>query len=87
VYGSDAIGGVVNVILRKDYDGLGFSVGFEIPEIGPAGRTGSLSGGISSDRGNLTFVIDHQERVLMYNRDIKIYVTDAGLAWGLSPYN
>ncbi|RTQ88776.1 MULTISPECIES: TonB-dependent receptor plug domain-containing protein [Stenotrophomonas] len=87
VYGSDAIGGVVNVILRKDYEGLGFSVGYENPEIGPAGRTGSLSGGISSDRGNLTFVIDHQERELMYNRDIKKYVTDAGLTWGLSPYN
>lgn len=87
VYGSDAIGGVVNIILRKDYEGLTFSVGYENPEIGPAGRTASAAGGISSDRGNLTFVIDHQERELMYNRDIKKYVTDAGLTWGLSQYN
>lgn len=87
VYGSDAIGGVVNIILRKDYEGLTFSAGYESPDIGPTGRTASVSGGISSDRGNITFVMDHQEREMMYNRDIKSYVTDAGLFWGLSPYN
>lgn len=31
IYGSDAIGGVVNVILRKDYEGLVMSAGIERP--------------------------------------------------------
>ena len=87
VYGSDAIGGVVNVILRKDYEGLTFSAGVESPKVGPNGNTGSVAGGISSDRGNITFVLDHQEREMMYNRDIKGIVTGAGLAWGLSAFN
>ena len=87
VYGSDAIGGVVNVILRKDYEGLSFTAGYENPEVGPISRTASASAGISSERGNITFVLDHQEREMMYNRDIKSIVTDAGLPWGLSAYN
>lgn len=87
VYGSDAIGGVVNVILRKDYEGLTFSAGYEAPKVGPNGNTGSISGGISSDRGNVTFVLDHQEREMMYNREIKDIITGAGLAWGTSSFN
>jgi iron complex outermembrane receptor protein len=87
VYGSDAIGGVVNVILRKDYEGLSFTAGYENPDVGPISRTASASAGISSERGNITFVLDHQEREMMYNRDIKNIVTDAGLTWGLSSFN
>ncbi|MDO5611490.1 MAG: TonB-dependent receptor, partial [Pseudomonadota bacterium] len=87
VYGSDAIGGVVNVILRKDYQGLNFSAGYEMPKVGPNGNTASISGGISSDRGNVTFVLDHQEREMMYNRDIKGIVTGAGMPWGVSVFN
>lgn len=87
VYGSDAIGGVVNVILRKDYEGLSFTAGYESPDVGPVSRTASASAGISSERGNITFVLDHQEREMMYNRDIKNIITDAGLTWGLSSFN
>lgn len=71
IYGADAIGGVVNVILRKDYEGLNVTVGHEAPDgPGPNASNASISGGISSDRGNVTFVIDHAERDLMYNREI-----------------
>ena len=87
VYGSDAIGGVVNVILRKDYEGLTIMGGVESPKVGPNGNVGSVAGGISSDRGNVTFVLDHQEREMMFNRDIKSIVTGAGLAWGTSSFN
>ncbi|MGY0505476.1 TonB-dependent receptor plug domain-containing protein [Luteimonas sp. e5] len=87
IYGSDAIGGVVNVILRKDYEGLNFSAGYEMPKVGPNGNTASISGGVGSDRGNLTFVLDHQEREMMYNREIRDIVTGAGLPWGLSAFN
>jgi iron complex outermembrane recepter protein len=87
VYGSDAIGGVINIIMRKDYDGANFSYGFESPSVGPEGTTGSISFGVSSDRGNVTFVLDHQDRKMMYNREIKSIITGAGLPWQTSPYN
>ncbi|MGX9720763.1 TonB-dependent receptor plug domain-containing protein [Stenotrophomonas acidaminiphila] len=87
VYGSDAIGGVVNIITRKDYEGANIQLGYESPKVGPAGTTGSASAGISSDRGNITFVLDFQERQMMYNREIKNLVTGAGLPWPTSPYN
>ncbi|WP_368561726.1 TonB-dependent receptor plug domain-containing protein [Pseudoxanthomonas sp. UTMC 1351] len=88
IYGSDAIGGVVNVILRKDYEGLTLSAGYESPTgPGPDGNTASITGGFSSERGNVTFVLDHQEREMMYNRDIKNLVTGAGIPWAYSAFN
>ena len=79
IYGADAIGGVINVILRKDYEGLNFSAGYESPTgAGPNANSASISGGISSDRGNVTFVLDHAERELMYNRDILSILADKG---------
>ncbi|WP_202844290.1 TonB-dependent receptor plug domain-containing protein [Luteimonas saliphila] len=87
VYGSDAIGGVINIITRRDYEGASISLGYETPKVGPNGTTGSASAGISSDRGNVTFILDHQEREMMYNREIKDIVIDAGQAWAYSAYN
>src|SRR5690606_16499305 len=79
IYGADAIGGVINVILRKDYEGLTVSAGMEAPTgAGPDASSLSVSGGISSDRGNVTFVADHQDRDLMYNRDILGILADNG---------
>jgi iron complex outermembrane receptor protein len=70
IYGSDAIGGVVNIILRKDYEGLEISGSVERPTRGePNANSGSITGGVSGDRGNMTFVVDHQERGMMYNAD------------------
>lgn len=71
VYGSDAIGGVVNIILRKDYEGGQVSLSYDDPTNGREGKQASGVLGISSDRGNLTVVADHQERGIMYNREIK----------------
>ncbi|MGR4875101.1 TonB-dependent receptor plug domain-containing protein [Pseudoxanthomonas sp. LARHCG66] len=88
VYGSDAIGGVVNIILRKDYEGMNVTASYETSsEAGPDGNTLSVSGGISSDRGNVTFVLDHQQRDMMFNRDIRDKIPAALWTAGLSPYN
>lgn len=81
IYGADAIGGVINVILRKDFEGLTMSAGYENPTgAGPDASSLSVSGGISSDRGNVTFVADHQDRDLMYNRDILGILADNGFS-------
>ena len=88
IYGADAIGGVVNIILRKDYEGLQISAGIERPTKGePNANTGSIVGGISSDKGNITFVLDHQERDIFYNRDRPVHDhPGADPSVGLSAY-
>lgn len=73
VYGSDAIGGVVNIIMRKDFEGLTASVGYGNPTRNgrPDERQASIVGGITSDRGNVTFAIDHQSRDQMMNLPLR----------------
>jgi outer membrane receptor protein involved in Fe transport len=54
VYGSDAIGGVVNFILRKDYHGAELSINEGISGHGDGQRRGfTLTGGLNGDRYNL----------------------------------
>lgn len=87
VYGSDAIGGVVNVILRKDFEGVILSGGVERPSgAGPDAENLAMTAGISSDRGNVTMTLDRQNRDLMYNRDIRGMVPDAWWNAGLSAF-
>ena len=63
IYGSDAIGGVVNFILRSGYEGSETSVRYgsvtdgNLEEV----RLSQLLG-ISNDKGNLTLVFEHYER-------------------------
>jgi iron complex outermembrane recepter protein len=86
IYGSDAVGGVVNIILRKDYEGLEISAGVERPTRGePNANSASITGGVSSDRGNITFTVDHQERDIMFNRDRANGIPGLDPGVGLSP--
>ncbi|RIJ14390.1 TonB-dependent receptor [Henriciella mobilis] len=62
VYGSDAVAGVVNYILRTDFDGLQLDAFYTDPEMrGNGGKqqvyTASL--GISNDRGYMAFAAEH----------------------------
>ncbi len=68
IYGSDAIGGVVNIIMRKDYEGLEVGGGLGRPSHdGGDQNDGHVLGGLSSDRGNITFAVDHHESGMIYN--------------------
>lgn len=70
IYGSDAIGGVVNIILRKDFEGGELTVrGTDPDRPGGAERGISLVAGFGGDRGRVTFGMeaDHQDTTL--NRD------------------
>ncbi|MCF6438238.1 TonB-dependent receptor [Pseudoalteromonas luteoviolacea] len=70
IYGSDAIAGVINVILKKDFEGAAFDIQVGRPEAdGGETKQMSLSFGVSSDKGNITFVYDHQERRAIFDRD------------------
>ncbi|MDE2248644.1 MAG: TonB-dependent receptor [Xanthomonadaceae bacterium] len=62
VYGSDAIGGVVNFILRKDYKGVEASVNGGVSSHGDGQRHGlSLTGGMSGDNYNIVGGLDYNK--------------------------
>ncbi len=71
VYGSDAIAGVANVIMRKDFDGFEIEGYTRVPEHG-AGLENTLSvvWGKNFDRGFIGFGVEYQdnERVTLEDR-------------------
>ena len=70
IYGSDAIAGVVNIILRKDQEGLDVSGNYaqSSENDGEEGHL-SLTGGLSGDRGNLTLNLDFFDRSQVWSDD------------------
>ncbi|MCH2476537.1 MAG: TonB-dependent receptor plug domain-containing protein, partial [Gammaproteobacteria bacterium] len=67
IYGSDAIGGVVNIITRKDFDGMNLSVTAGKPDT-PGGEytAATITGGASNSKGNVFFTIQHYGQRPMY---------------------
>ena len=62
VYGSDAIGGVVNFILRKDFKGAELSVNDGISSHGDAQRHGGqFTVGASGEEGNIVAGVDYNK--------------------------
>ena len=63
-YGSDAIAGVVNIIMKKNYQGLEFNVGggSRDRDGGLTSKEFSVVAGYQMDKGNITFAFDHQDR-------------------------
>jgi iron complex outermembrane receptor protein len=65
IYGTDAIGGVINFITRKDYEGADAGLYYGATQDGGAGKkTATLSGGIGNlteDRYNVFGVVDWQQ--------------------------
>ncbi|MCE5231989.1 MAG: TonB-dependent receptor [Mizugakiibacter sp.] len=71
VYGSDAIGGVINIILRKNYQGAEFSADYGISDHNDGERKGyHFIFGQTSDKGSIMAGIDYNktESVLSANR-------------------
>lgn len=70
VYGSDAIGGVINVILRKDFEGGEVTVrGTDPVDPGGEDRGISIVSGFAGDRGRLTFALEADMRGILKNVD------------------
>ncbi|KIO37411.1 TonB-dependent receptor [Shewanella sp. cp20] len=63
-YGSDAIAGVVNIIMKKNFQGVEFNVGGGSRERdgGLTSKEFSVVAGYEMDKGNITFAFDHQDR-------------------------
>jgi outer membrane receptor protein involved in Fe transport len=72
LYGADAIAGVVNIILKRDYDGVEVSAGYGISEHGDAEEVlTDLVAGWDFERGSLMFSLSYLDRepVPMRDRD------------------
>lgn len=70
IYGSDAIGGVVNIITRKDFTGAEFMYGEGRPkENGGDTREASALMGISGDRGQMMIGAGLNDRDIVFSRD------------------
>lgn len=72
IYGTDAIGGVVNFILKRDFDGGELSVGYGESSAGDAERTtGNVTYGWSGERGNVLINLNYndQKEVSAADRD------------------
>ncbi len=72
IYGSDAIAGVVNFILRKDYQGAELQLSYGISDKDDGARKGfSLTFGQSSDKGSIMGGIDYNktDQILASHRE------------------
>lgn len=74
IYGADAVAGVINVILRKDFDGLrlGLSWGDSTRGSDEARTNANLVYGFQGDRVDGLLVIDAYQRNALYDRDRRI---------------
>ncbi|MEO1040252.1 MAG: TonB-dependent receptor [Pseudomonadota bacterium] len=62
VYGSDAVGGVINFILRDSFDGIQVEAQYNAPqESGGASSQINMVMGQSNDRGRFIFALEHTD--------------------------
>lgn len=70
VYGSDAVAGVVNIILKDEFEGLNITGGVGIPsQEGGDEKNFSVVAGTSSEKGNIYFSFEHDSKDEIYLRD------------------
>lgn len=72
VYGSDAVAGVVNFIMRKDFNGMQATIDYGVSGRGDGERSGgSFTYGMSGDKGNIIAGVDynHFKQISSADRD------------------
>ncbi len=88
MYGTDAIGGVINFITRDQYQGAGITGGVDVTEEGGGNiYTASVIGGIGdldSDRWNLWGAISYKKNQILRGRD-RDFANSFQPARGLAP--
>jgi outer membrane receptor protein involved in Fe transport len=76
VYGADAVAGVVNFILKKDFQGVDLDAQYGAMENGKAGelRTSALFGANTADgRGNVMVGVEYAKRNAVEWKDVDFY--------------
>jgi outer membrane receptor protein involved in Fe transport len=70
VYGSDAVAGVVNIVLRKDFEGFEATAGYGSVTDGPYNEhTASAIWGHGDDNSNVTVIFDYFKNTTLKNID------------------
>ncbi len=73
LYGADAIGGVVNIILRKNIQTNHLSLFFLEPNIsGGQESYAGFYGGITNNIANISYAFEYQTKAAIYARDVKL---------------
>ncbi|WP_372015589.1 TonB-dependent receptor plug domain-containing protein [Pseudoxanthomonas sp. 10H] len=70
IYGADAMGGVVNIITRKDFDGAEISYGKGLSERGGDTEQGSAMFGASGERGSLLAGVSFSKRGITFINEL-----------------
>ena len=87
IYGSDAIGGVINVILRKDYEGIEIGASLDQPTREGAGaESGVITLGGATDRGRYVFSADFRNKAHIASADRFYTRGSTGYAAGAADY-
>ena len=76
VYGADAVGGVTNFILRKNFEGLDMDAQYTTTEAGDGTEyrgSAVLGTNFSNNRGNLTVGMEYYKREIAYNNNRDFY--------------
>jgi iron complex outermembrane receptor protein len=68
VYGSDAVAGVVNIILRKDFEGFEATAGYGAAD-GYDETTASAIWGVGGDDFNVTMIVDYFKNSNLFNKE------------------
>lgn len=72
VYGSDAVAGVVNVILKKNYNGMMVQARYgDRSQDDGTEESASVTMGASGDRSNITFTLEYDKRSPIFDADRK----------------
>ena len=70
VYGSDAVAGVINIILKKNYDGFRVKARYgDRDRDGGGEESFSILTGATSDRGSVTLAVEYDSRDEIYDAD------------------
>ena len=72
IYGSDAVAGVVNFIMKDDFEGVAIDAGYEITEQGDAGLFSTnftIGGNFADGRGNAVFSFNFTDRDELFQGD------------------
>jgi len=70
IYGSDALGGVVNIITRRDFKGTEMTVTETVPQLKGGGKHEvSAVNGVNGEKGNVVTVVQFRKNDVIYSRD------------------
>jgi outer membrane receptor protein involved in Fe transport len=72
VYGADAVAGVVNFVLKRDFEGVDFNVQYGASQEGDGEETlvsGLFGSNFNGDQGNVMLGFDYARREIVYGRN------------------